>query len=102
MSNLCKDCKHYALSESGPLYDRCKAPSNATLDLVRGENTFSVTFCKESRIMDSACGKVARWFEPISEQAQTLRDAGVPELLNGMDTDAADLSYETDNGGYAL
>jgi hypothetical protein len=65
---LCKDCKwSKAPVVGGYEYAQCHAPQNVTIRLTDGAKKIGacgVKYCEAARILDSDCGKDAKWYEP--------------------------------------
>ncbi len=70
MMKLCKDCKWWR--RDVPFFwmtsiSKCVAPKSFTeIDLVSGKRVQWMSFAENSRESSRACGKEAKWHEPIN------------------------------------
>lgn len=76
---FCRDCALYSTTSPG----KCRAPQNATLDLVTGEPSEMAHSAADARAWSHLCGRNANWFEPKSERiaSDDLTDANHPEAV---------------------
>lgn len=72
---LCINCKWY----SGELYSRCNHPKNFKVSPVTGKKFWVIESCEVQRngcwidaIINHACGRGARWFEPKNDEFRPM------------------------------
>lgn len=71
---MCSDCLYSSAAHAGWQWDRCRHPKADYGSVVRNERPK----CHDMRLSSDQCGKSAKWFTPIPDDAGASPDNPAP------------------------